>query len=139
MGCSLLLIKFTVDGNDVAVAFGLSESAGAKDEFVAWFDFRKVSVLEVFGASDLDNFAAFVDKIQAEIAKRSELAVSIDDKANVGVGVICNRENRHTVYEMNEKIRLAYKYLYCPKVKPNKEKICEHVIMEIGTKFFRRV
>ena len=84
----LLFIESSVDGDDITVAFGFAESAGAKYEFFARFDFRDVSVLEVFSSSDLNDFAIFLEKVCAKLAKRRKFFVTIDNKANVGFGVI---------------------------------------------------
>jgi hypothetical protein len=84
----LLFIKFAVDGDSSVIAFGFTESARAQDKFVAGFNFRNVAVLEVFGSSDLNDFAIFLDKICAKLAKRREFAVGIHDKADIRSGVV---------------------------------------------------
>ena len=84
----LLFIKFSVDGNNSVIAFGFTESARAKYEFVAGFDFRNIAVLEVFCASDLNDFAIFLDKVWTKLAKRREFAVGIHDKADIRSRVV---------------------------------------------------
>ena len=59
----LLFVVFTVYGDDAVIAFGFTESAGTKDEFVAGLDFRDIAVLEILSASDLNDFTAFIQKI----------------------------------------------------------------------------
>ena len=56
----LLFIESSVDGNRAVASFGFAESAGTKDEFVAGLDFCDIAVLEIFGTSDLNDFAAFI-------------------------------------------------------------------------------
>jgi hypothetical protein len=83
-----LFIKFPVDGNNAVIAFGFTESARAQDKYVAEFDFRNIAVLEVLCASDLNDFAIFLDKICAKLAKRREFAVGINDKADIRSRVV---------------------------------------------------
>jgi hypothetical protein len=83
-----LFVVFTVYGDDAIVAFGFAESARAQDKFVAGFDFRDIAVLEVLCTSDLNDFAIFLDKICAKLAKRIKFPVGIHDKADIRSRVV---------------------------------------------------
>ena len=83
-----MFIKFPVDGDNAVIALGFTERTGAKYEFVARFDFRNIAVLEVLCASDLNDFAIFLEKVCAKLAKRRKFAVGIHDKADIRSRVV---------------------------------------------------
>ena len=128
-----MFVIFPVHSNNAARTFGFTESAGAQDKFVAWFDFCDIAVLEVLGASDLNDFAIFLDEICAKLAKRRKFAVGIHDETDIQSRVV--RRNSSGTSKTGKtyayyKCSNQKKRHNCPKKTISKEKI-EDVVVKV--------